>query len=147
MTRPTPETLAHRAHPVAAAAPTPATLANAVTPPPAPPVQVSGAGCLVRSLEALGVDVVFGIPGGAILPAYDPLFDSTVRHIVKRAGKVARLPFPAHPHMLRHACGFYLANQGADTRAIQAYLGHRNISNTVIYTSLSPARFNNFWKD
>ncbi|WP_326554996.1 acetolactate synthase large subunit [Micromonospora sp. NBC_01813] len=84
MTRPTPETLAHRAHPVAAATPTPATLANAVTPPPAAPVQVSGAACLVRSLEALGVDVVFGIPGGAILPAYDPLFDSTVRHILVR---------------------------------------------------------------
>ncbi|MFY1655237.1 acetolactate synthase large subunit [Solwaraspora sp. WMMB762] len=84
MTRPTPETLAHRAHSAAAAAPTPATLANAVTPPPAPPVPVSGAGCLVRSLEALGVDVVFGIPGGAILPAYDPLYDSTVRHILVR---------------------------------------------------------------
>lgn len=84
MTRPTPETLAHRANPAAAAAPTPATLANAVTPPPAPPVQISGAGCLVRSLEALGVDVVFGIPGGAILPAYDPLYDSTVRHILVR---------------------------------------------------------------
>ncbi|MFV2020488.1 acetolactate synthase large subunit [Micromonospora sp. LOL_023] len=84
MTRPTPENLAHRVHPVAAAAPTPATLANAVTPPPAAPVQVSGAACLVQSLEALGVDVVFGIPGGAILPAYDPLFDSTVRHILVR---------------------------------------------------------------
>ncbi|WBB98424.1 MULTISPECIES: acetolactate synthase large subunit [unclassified Solwaraspora] len=84
MTRPTPETLAHRAHSAAAAAPTPVTLANAVTPPPAPPVPVSGAGCLVRSLEALGVDVVFGIPGGAILPAYDPLYDSTVRHILVR---------------------------------------------------------------
>ncbi|WFE27248.1 acetolactate synthase large subunit [Solwaraspora sp. WMMD791] len=84
MTRPTPETLAHRANPAAAAAPTPATLANAVSPPPAAPVQVSGASSLVRSLEALGVDVVFGIPGGAILPAYDPLYDSTVRHILVR---------------------------------------------------------------
>ncbi|MDG4767291.1 acetolactate synthase large subunit [Solwaraspora sp. WMMD406] len=83
MTRPTPETLAHRAQP-ASTTPTPATLANAVTPPPAPPVAVSGAGSLVRSLEALGVDVVFGIPGGAILPAYDPLYDSTVRHILVR---------------------------------------------------------------
>jgi type 1 fimbriae regulatory protein FimB/type 1 fimbriae regulatory protein FimE len=77
-----------------------------------------------------------------------PLTDSTVRHIVKRAGEAAGLAFPVHPHMLRHACGFYLANDvGADTRAIQAYLGHRNISNTVIYTQLSPARFNDFWRD
>ncbi|MGI5144948.1 acetolactate synthase large subunit [Plantactinospora sp. CA-294935] len=48
------------------------------------PVQVSGAGSLVKSLESLGVDVAFGIPGGAILPAYDPLYDSSVRHILVR---------------------------------------------------------------
>ncbi|MFY1633413.1 acetolactate synthase large subunit [Solwaraspora sp. WMMB335] len=84
MTRPTPETLAHRVQSAAGPTPTPATLANVATAPPAPPVAVSGAGCLVRSLEALGVDVVFGIPGGAILPAYDPLYDSTVRHILVR---------------------------------------------------------------
>ncbi|GIM95857.1 acetolactate synthase large subunit [Paractinoplanes toevensis] len=77
MTRPTPETLAHRANPatVAAASPAPAV---------ASPVPTSGAGSLVRSLEALGVEVLFGIPGGAILPAYDPLFDSKVRHILVR---------------------------------------------------------------
>jgi len=85
MTRPpTPETLAHRA-----AAATPATVAAAVgTAAPAvaavPPTPTSGAGSLVRSLEALGVEVAFGIPGGAILPAYDPLFDSKVRHILVR---------------------------------------------------------------
>jgi len=78
MTRPTPETLANRANP--------ATVAAAATPAPAvaSPVATSGAGALVRSLEALGVEVVFGIPGGAILPAYDPLYDSTVRHILVR---------------------------------------------------------------
>src|SRR6187551_2755324 len=78
MTRPTPETLAHRANP--------ATVAAAATTAPAvvSPVPTSGAGALVRSLEALGVEVVFGIPGGAILPAYDPLFDSKVRHILVR---------------------------------------------------------------
>ncbi len=79
MTRPTPETLAHRATPatVAAAAGAPAVVTVAPTP-------VSGAASLVRSLEALGVEVAFGIPGGAILPAYDPLFDSKVRHILVR---------------------------------------------------------------
>ena len=81
MTRPTPETLAQRAH--AMAVPTPAPPPSAPVPPPTP-IRTTGAGALVKSLEALGVDVVFGIPGGAILPAYDPLFDSAVRHILVR---------------------------------------------------------------
>ena len=46
--------------------------------------QVTGAQSLVNSLEAAGVDVMFGIPGGAILPAYDPIFDSKIRHILVR---------------------------------------------------------------
>jgi type 1 fimbriae regulatory protein FimE len=76
-----------------------------------------------------------------------PLTDRTVRHIVARAGEVAGFPFSIHPHMLRHSTGFYLANKGHDTRAIQAYLGHANIKNTVIYTELSSQRFKDFWKD
>ena len=53
-----------------------------------------------------------------------------------------------HPHMLRHACGFKLANDGVDTRALQAYLGHRNIQHTVRrYTELAPGRFKGFWRD
>jgi len=76
-----------------------------------------------------------------------PLTASTVRHIVKRAGTLAEIPFPVHPHMLRHACGYYLANQGNDTRSIQAYLGHKNITHTVRYTELSADRFNGFWSD
>jgi integrase len=51
--------------------------------------------------------------------------------MVERAGRKAKLPFKAHPHMLRHACGYALANKGHDTRALQAYLGHRNIQHTV----------------
>ena len=62
-------------------------------------------------------------------------------------GLAARLPFPVHPHMLRHACGFKLANDGRDTRALQHYLGHKNIQHTVRYTELSPERFKTFWKD
>ena len=46
--------------------------------------EMTGASSLVKSLEAAGVDVMFGIPGGAILPAYDPIFDSTIRHILVR---------------------------------------------------------------
>jgi len=56
--------------------------------------------------------------------------------MVERAGVEAKLGFPAHPHMLRHACGFALANKGHDTRALQVYLGHRNIPHTVRYTEL-----------
>ena len=52
-----------------------------------------------------------------------------------------------HPHMLRHACGFALAAKGHDTRALQAYLGHKNIQHTVRYTELSPTRFKTFWRD
>lgn len=76
-----------------------------------------------------------------------PLSDSTVRKIVSRAGNVAGLGFPVHPHMLRHATGYKLANDGHDTRAIQHYLGHKNIQHTVRYTQLSAARFRDFWKD
>jgi integrase len=66
--------------------------------------------------------------------------------MVARAGEAARLT-GVHPHMLRHACGYALANRGHDTRALQAYLGHKNIQHTVRYTELSPSRFKNFWRE
>ena len=78
---------------------------------------------------------------GAVIAA------ATARGIIERAGKMAGLSLSVHPHMLRHACGFYLASRGHDTRAIQAYLGHRNIQHTVRYTELSPKRFQEFWMD
>ena len=70
-----------------------------------------------------------------------PFTTAGFARMVERAGVEAKLGFPAHPHMLRHACGFALANKGHDTRALQAYLGHRNIQHTVRYTELSPGRF------
>jgi type 1 fimbriae regulatory protein FimE len=76
-----------------------------------------------------------------------PLTTRSVHHIVQRAGVKAQLGLTVHPHMLRHSTGFYLANQGQDTRAIQSYMGHANIKNTVIYTELSSQRFKHFWKD
>ena len=76
-----------------------------------------------------------------------PLTTSTVRKLVARAGKAAGLGFSVHPHMLRHAAGFKLANDGHDTRAIQHYLGHRNIQHTVRYTEMAPDRFKGFWQD
>ena len=67
--------------------------------------------------------------------------------MMERAAKAAGLNLKVHPHMLRHACGFALANAGHDTRALQAYLGHKNIQHTVRYTELAPDRFKKFWRD
>jgi type 1 fimbriae regulatory protein FimB/type 1 fimbriae regulatory protein FimE len=67
--------------------------------------------------------------------------------LLNRLSEAAKLPFQAHPHMLRHACGFKLANDGVDTRALQHFLGHRSIVHTVRYTELRSDRFNGFWKD
>ena len=76
-----------------------------------------------------------------------PMTGSNVRKLVSRVGLQAKLPFPAHPHMLRHACGFKLANEGQDTRSLQHYLGHKNIAHTVRYTDMAPDRFKGFWRD
>lgn len=76
-----------------------------------------------------------------------PLTTSTVRKMVSRAGEKSAMGFPVHPHMLRHACGFKLANDGQDTRAVQHYLGHKNIQHTVRYTELASNRFDKFWCD
>jgi integrase len=67
--------------------------------------------------------------------------------MVERAAVSAKLGIKTHAHMLRHACGYKLANDGQDTRALQAYLGHRNIQNTTRYTALAQDRFKGFWKD
>jgi integrase len=67
--------------------------------------------------------------------------------IVERAGKAAGFDMKIHPHMLRHACGFKLANDGVDTRTIQAYLGHKSIQHTVRYTELAPTRFKSLFRD
>jgi len=76
-----------------------------------------------------------------------PFTTAGFARMVERAGTEAKLGFKAHPHMLRHACGYSLANKGHDTRALQAYLGHKNIQHTVRYTELSPTRFKDFWRD
>lgn len=69
------------------------------------------------------------------------LSERAIHRIVAEAGEAAGFPFSIHPHMLRHACGYGLANNGCDTRTIQGYLGHASINSTVIYTELSPNRF------
>jgi type 1 fimbriae regulatory protein FimB/type 1 fimbriae regulatory protein FimE len=69
------------------------------------------------------------------------------QRMVARTGEAARFPFLVHSHMLRQSCGYKLANDGQETRAIQHYLGHRSIASTVRYTALAPDRFKRFWKD
>jgi len=76
-----------------------------------------------------------------------PLTTAAIRKIVTRAGEHAKIGFSVHPHMLRHSTGYKLANDGHDTRAIQHYLGHKNIQHTVRYTELSANRFKDFWRD
>ena len=76
-----------------------------------------------------------------------PMTTAGFRKMMMRTGESGKFPFPVHPHMLRHACGYKLANDGQDTRAVQHYLGHKNIQHTVRYTELSPERFKSFWED
>jgi type 1 fimbriae regulatory protein FimB len=75
-----------------------------------------------------------------------PLHRSTVNLALRKYSTAVSLPLLAHPHMLRHACGFALADQGADTRLIQDYLGHRSIQQTVKYTATNSARFEKLWR-
>lgn len=75
-----------------------------------------------------------------------PFSTAGFARMVERAAAEAKLSFKAHPHMLRHACGYKLANDGHDTRALQAYLGHKNIQHTVRYAELAPTRFKDFWR-
>jgi type 1 fimbriae regulatory protein FimB/type 1 fimbriae regulatory protein FimE len=76
-----------------------------------------------------------------------PFTPDAVNRLIKRIGKRAGFDFQVHAHMLRHGCGYALANAGHDTRAIQDWLGHRSIQHTVRYTELAPTRFKDFWRD
>lgn len=73
-----------------------------------------------------------------------PLAATAIASMIKRLGQ-GLFDFPIHAHMIRHACGYYLANRGTDTRTIQDYLGHRNIQNTERYTQLAPGKFKGLW--
>jgi integrase len=75
-----------------------------------------------------------------------PFTPDAVNRLIKRIGERAGFPYTVHAHMLRHACGYALANAGHDTRAIQDWLGHRSIQHTVRYTELTPTRFRDFWR-
>ncbi|BBQ76883.1 hypothetical protein WP3W18E01_08510 [Raoultella ornithinolytica] len=75
----------------------------------------------------------------------NPLSRQQFYQIISSSGGTAGLTIEIHPHMLRHSCGFALANMGIDTRLIQDYLGHRNIRHTVWYTASNAGRFYGIW--
>ncbi len=75
-----------------------------------------------------------------------PLTRQAVNYLVAQTGKRAKLKFAVNPHMLRHSTGYFLANKGYDTRLIQDYLGHKNISHTVRYTRTAATRFDGLWR-
>ncbi len=101
----------------------------------------------LRALRRLEREAAIKSPFVFVSERGAPLSTAGFARLLERARANAGLEIKAHPHMLRHACGFTLANAGQDTRAVQAYLGHKNIQHTVRYTELSPTRFKGFWRD
>jgi type 1 fimbriae regulatory protein FimB/type 1 fimbriae regulatory protein FimE len=73
-----------------------------------------------------------------------PMTRQAVNYLIRQAGTVAKLE-RVHPHKLRHACGYYLANKGVDLRTMQDYLGHRDPRHTVLYTRIAGRRFEGLW--
>ena len=101
----------------------------------------------LRALRVLKRDAALAIsPFVFVTERGSPFSVSGLQKLVERAGIEAGMPFKIHPHMLRHATGYALANKGVDTRTLQGYLGHRSIQSTVRYTELAPGRFKNIWR-
>jgi integrase len=109
-----------------------------------PPSRHSGRGDELRMLRELQRNTtgafVFETERGG------PFTADAINRLVKTIGARAKLSFGVHAHMLRHACGYALANAGHDTRLIQDWLGHRAIQHTARYTELSPTRFKDVWR-
>src|SRR5262245_18873983 len=103
----------------------------------------------LRALRKLQRETLVGSRGFYVFVSERaaPLSVAGYQRMVARAGAAAGFPFLISSHVLRHSCGYKLANDGHDTRAIQHYLGHRSIASTVRYTALAPDRFKGFWKD
>ena len=103
-------------------------------------------GSEIRALRRLRREQVPPSPYLFTTKRKGPMTADAFARLVASTGKAAGFPFPVHAHMLRHACGFKLANDGHDTRAIQQWLGHRNIQHTTRYTELTAKRFKDFWQ-
>jgi integrase len=101
----------------------------------------------VRVVRSAMVQREQGVSSQVFMTERDgPMTPKAFHALFGRIGARAKMPFPIHPHMMRHGCGYALANAGHDTRALQAWLGHKNIQHTVRYTELAPDRFKNFWR-
>ena len=94
----------------------------------------------LRERPQTALDFVFVSERGS------PLTRQSAWRIVAEAGRRAELELDIHPHMLKHSCGYYLANRGYDTRLIQDYMGHKQIQNTVRYTATNAKRFEGLWR-
>lgn len=103
-------------------------------------------GSEIRALRRLKREQVLTSPYVFTTERRGPMTPAGFRKLLSRIGEAAELPFPIHPHMLRHSGGYKLANDGVDTRALQHWFGHRNIQNTVRYTELAADRFKSFWE-
>jgi integrase len=101
----------------------------------------------LRALRRLQRESVRPSPFVFISERGAPFTTAGFGRLIERAAASAGLQLKAHPHMLRHACGYALANKGHDTRAIQGWLGHRSITSTAVYTALAPNRFKDFWRE
>jgi type 1 fimbriae regulatory protein FimB/type 1 fimbriae regulatory protein FimE len=100
----------------------------------------------IRALRALMSEGKRNSPFVFVSERDAPFTTAGFARMLGRAGIAAKFTFVVHPHMLRHGCGYKLANDGHDTRSLQGWLGHRNIQHTSLYTQLSPTRFRDFWR-
>jgi len=103
-------------------------------------------GTEIRELRRLGREQLPCSPYVFTTERKGPMSTAGFRKLLARVGEAAGMPFPVHPHMLRHSGGYKLANDGVDTRSLQHWFGHKNIQNTVRYTELAADRFKSFWE-
>jgi type 1 fimbriae regulatory protein FimB len=103
------------------------------------------AGDELRALKPYLATRTDGLPWLFVSERNQPLTRQSVNYLIAAAATRAGLP-PVHPHMLRHSCGFTLANRGYDLRLIQDYLGHRDPKHTVHYTRIAGHRFEGLWR-
>jgi site-specific recombinase XerD len=101
----------------------------------------------LRALRRLQRDQVSKSPFVFISERGTPFSNRGLQAMVERVARAAGFDMKIDPHMLRHSCGYKLANDGVDTRTIQGYLGHRSIQHTVRYTELAPTRFKSLFRD
>jgi type 1 fimbriae regulatory protein FimB/type 1 fimbriae regulatory protein FimE len=100
----------------------------------------------LRALRRLKREQQSGSPFVFMTERGGPMTDRAFRLLVSMAGEAAKLPFPVHPHMLRHAAGYKLINDRQSIRAIQQYLGHRRIESTERYTEIDSQQFKGFFQ-